>query len=106
MNLQETIDKQVFGKVIAETLVAIQQQFESNQLSEGIYKRWINTIGKASAEFENNPCWKCTEIFIAEPRNRRYCSDTCKNSVRNKRHYNKQKRLKSDLPANEESFYE
>src|ERR1044071_5042827 len=55
MNLQETINKQTFGKVIAETLVSIQLQYESSQLSEGIYKRWINAIGKASAEFENNP---------------------------------------------------
>lgn len=55
MNLQETINSQVFGKVIAETLVLIQNQYESNQLSESNYKRWINAIGKATVEFENNP---------------------------------------------------
>lgn len=55
MNLQETINTEIFGKVIAETLVSIQMQFESHQLSEGNYKRWINAVGKATVEFESNP---------------------------------------------------
>jgi hypothetical protein len=55
MNLQDKINNQVFGKVIAETLVSIQKQYESNQLSESNYKRWIKAVGKATVEFENNP---------------------------------------------------
>jgi hypothetical protein len=55
MTLQESINNEALGKVVAETLVSVQQQFESNQLSEGVYKRWIKAIGKATVEFENNP---------------------------------------------------
>lgn len=55
MTLQETINSQVLGKVIAETLVSIHSEFESNRLTESIYKRWIKAIGKAAVEFENNP---------------------------------------------------
>lgn len=51
-------------------------------------------------------CWLCTEIFFAKPRNKRYCSDICKNSAKDKQHYKKDKRLKLGLPAREESFYE
>jgi hypothetical protein len=55
MTLQQTINSEVLGKVIAETLVSIQRQFESNQLTEISFKRWINAIGKAAVEFETNP---------------------------------------------------
>lgn len=55
MTLQDTINNEILGKVVAETLVSIQTQFESNQLSEGVYKRWIKAIGKATVEFESNP---------------------------------------------------
>jgi hypothetical protein len=55
MTLQDTINTEILGKVVAETLVSIQNQFESNQLTEGCYKRWIKAIGKATIEFENNP---------------------------------------------------
>ncbi len=55
MKLNEQINNEIFGKVIAETLVSIHGQFENNRLSEGDYKRWIKAIGKATVEFENNP---------------------------------------------------
>jgi hypothetical protein len=55
MTLQETINNEILGKVIAETLVSIQKQYETNQLSESNYKRWIKAVGKATVEFENNP---------------------------------------------------
>ncbi len=55
MTLQGTINNEILGNVIAETLVSIQHQFESKQLTEGCYKRWIKAIGKATVEFENNP---------------------------------------------------
>jgi hypothetical protein len=55
MTLQDTINNEILGKVIAETLVSIQNQFEAKQLTEGNYKRWIKAIGKATVEFENNP---------------------------------------------------
>lgn len=55
MTLQETIDNQLLGEVVAETLVSIHNQFEAKQLTEGTYKRWIKAVGKATAEFEQNP---------------------------------------------------
>jgi hypothetical protein len=55
MTLQESINMELLGKVIAETLASIHIQYESNRLSEGNYKRWINAIGKATVEFESNP---------------------------------------------------
>lgn len=55
MTLQQAINSEIFGKVIAETLVSIQKQFETNQLSESSYKRWINAIGKGVVELEQNP---------------------------------------------------
>ena len=55
MTLQDTINNEILGKVVAETLVSIQHQFESKQLTEGCYKRWIKAISKATVEFENNP---------------------------------------------------
>lgn len=54
MTLQDTINNEILGKVIAETLVSIQKQYESSQLSESSYKRWIKAVGKATVEFENN----------------------------------------------------
>ena len=66
MTLQETINTEILGKVVAETLVSIQTQFESKQLSEGCYKRWIKAVGKAVAEFENNPflAWNSQEKHL------------------------------------------
>lgn len=55
MTLQQTVNNEILGKVIAETLVSVHSQYESNHLSEGNYKRWINAIGRATVEFENNP---------------------------------------------------
>ena len=55
MILQDTIDIEILAKVVAETLAAIHNQFESKQLTTGCYKRWINAVGKATVEFENNP---------------------------------------------------
>ena len=55
MSLQDTINNEILGEVVAETLVSIQHQFEGKQLTEGCYRRWINAIGKATFEFETNP---------------------------------------------------
>ena len=55
MTLQNSINNQIFGKIVAETLVSVQKQYEEQGLSEGSFKRWINAIGKATVEFENNP---------------------------------------------------
>ena len=55
MTLQDTINNEVLGKVVAETLVSIQGEYENNRLSESNYKRWIKAVGKATVEFENNP---------------------------------------------------
>ncbi len=64
MTLQDTINNEILGKVIAETLVSIQHQFEAKQLTEGSYNRWIKAIGKATVEFENNPflSWNSDDI--------------------------------------------
>lgn len=55
MTLQQTINNEILGKVIAETLISIHSQYESNKLSERDYKRWIKAVGRATAEFETNP---------------------------------------------------
>lgn len=86
MTLQETINSDIFGRVIAETLVSIQKQFENNQISEDNYNRWINAVGKATVEFENNPflAWDsdCKHLTIWSKSNEIYqANGTCQCSA-------------------------